>query len=132
MQTKRYILGKDFTPINSQHIDLRLVGKFCTSKLDKTLVAENITNILIYRDFLSNKYNSLIVGEGDIKPGIIYGSYGHISYQIEKAVILEIMTKVPLSRSLFDILTSDYHYKVDLNYKKQTPSVVWSKIFGNT
>ena len=130
MQTKRYILGDNFTPVNSKHIDPRLVHKFCTPNLDKILIAENITNILVYRDFLKGEYNSLVIGQGDLKPGVIYGSYGSICYKIDKSIILKIMDKIPLSRSLFDILTLDYNYKVDFTYKKQTPEIIWSKIFA--
>ena len=91
MQTKRYILGDNFTPVNSKHIDPRLVHKFCTPNLDKILIAENITNILVYRDFLKGEYNSLVIGQGDLKPGVIYGSYGSICYKIDKSIILKIM-----------------------------------------
>lgn len=132
--SKIYNIDYNFLRVQPQFIDTRLTNKFISGFFDTKLIANTISHLLIYQDFLTTEYETAIICDGvaekQILPNILYiTSNENISYQISKIQASQILSTMPLILTIDQILAT----KMSLCVKNlaQTPKTndLWHKLF---
>lgn len=137
MQTKKYILGEDFIVVEPCHIDKRLTHDYCSKNLVKEIIACNITNILIYKDFIKNSpreryvcIQSTDVCSCTFKTNRIYGSDNEPNYCIHTNIIMKVLNDLPLNSHISRHLVDHYGFSYDKDYIFGHSTNIWHKIFN--
>lgn len=129
-----YNLHKNFSRVYPQFVDTRLISHFVdSSKIDISNIANTISHLLIYQDALSNNYQSILIEDMpnplmvNNKNIYVYNNI-NISYGITKDDINTILSLLPLSVKIQDILSDLGYSAINMGYYS-IKNNIWDEVF---
>lgn len=135
--SKTYNIDDNFFRVEPEFIDTRLTSRFVVNHIDVNVIANNISHILIYQNFVRTNAKWAIICDG-LAQEFIWPNTIHVapdnkfSYIMSKEQIFEVLSILPLYNSIDSVLVEKFAFN-----KKIMPRMnlctknddVWSQLF---